>query len=129
VSVRRRALVACALAAAAVSAVAVSASSGSPAAKRATTKVTVADDYFAPTGLKVKRDDKVKWVWSDANTDTHNVVLTNEHPKKVKKSDFRSSSGAVGIEFKRKFVVPGTYGFICTYHRGQMQMTLKVKRH
>ena len=49
----------------------------------------------------------MKWVWSDANTDTHNVVLTNEHPKKVKKSDFRSSSGAVGIKFKRKFKVPG----------------------
>jgi plastocyanin len=127
--VRRRALTGCALAAAAVCAVAVPAAGGAPDAKRATTKVSVNDDYFAPTDLKVVRDSKVKWVWSEANTNTHNVVLTNLKPDKVKKGDFRSSSGAVGIKFKRKFEVPGTYGFICTYHRGEMQLTLKVKRH
>ncbi len=125
---RRRALTACALAAAAVSAVAVPASIGAPEAKRATTNVTVNDDYFAPTDVQVVKGSKVKWVWSEANTNTHDVVLTNVHPNKVKKSDFRSSSGAVGIKFKRKFDVPGKYGFICTFHRGEMQLNLKVKR-
>ena len=93
---RRRALIACALAATAVSAVAVSASSGAPEAKRATEKVTIADDYFAPGDAKIKKNSKVKWVWSDENLNTHNVVLTNDRPKGVKKGDFRSSSGAVG---------------------------------
>lgn len=125
---RRRALIACALAATAVSAVAVSASSGAPEAKRATEKVTIADDYFAPGDAKIKKNSKVKWVWSDENLNTHNVVLTNDRPKGVKKGDFRSSSGAVGLTFKRKFTVQGTYGFICTYHRGEMQFELKVKR-
>jgi plastocyanin len=94
-----------------------------------TTQITVADDYFAPTDLKIKKNDKVKWVWSDENLDTHDVVLTSEHPNKVKKKDFKSSSGAIGITFKRKFTVPGKYGFICTYHKSVMRFELNVKKH
>ena len=70
----------------------------------------------------------VKWVWDSSNTNTHNVILTSKHPKDVKASDFRSSSGAVGISFKRKFKVPGKYGFICTYHRSEMKFGLTVKK-
>lgn len=126
--VRRRTLAACALAAAAISAIAVPVSSGAPQGASKTSTVAVADDYFTPTALKIKQGSKVNWVWSDGNLDTHNVVLTNDHPKKVKRGDFRSSSGAIGLAFKRKFKVPGTYGFICTYHRSVMRMSLKVKR-
>ncbi len=46
----------------------------------------------------------------------------------MKPSDFSSSSGAVGLVFKRKFTVPGKYGFICTYHRSEMKQTLTVKK-
>ena len=105
---------------------AVSASSGADSAK--TYKVTVGDDFFAPTDLKVKKGNSVKWVWLDTNTDTHNVVLTSKHPKGVKKGDFRSSSGSVQITFKKKFKVPGTYGFVCTFHKSEMKIELKVKR-
>lgn len=126
--IRRRALIGSVLAAIAASAVAVPASSGSEEGKRATKVVTVADDYFAPTELKITKNSKVKWVWSDANTDTHNVVLTNTHPDGVKKPDFRSSSGAVGLVFGRKFEVPGKYEFVCTYHKNVMRQTLTVKR-
>lgn len=116
------------LAAIALVAVAVPASIGSEQGRRATKTVTVADDFFAPTDLKVKKKSSVKWVWDSSNTNTHNVILTSKHPKDVKASDFRSSSGAVGISFKRKFKVPGKYGFICTYHRSEMKFGLTVKK-
>jgi plastocyanin len=126
--ISRRILIGCALAAAAVSAVAVPAAVGTAKPSHKTAKVTVNDDYFAPTDLKIKKNSKVKWVWSDLNTNTHNFVLTGKRPKGVKKSDFRSSSGAVQLVFKRKFKVPGKYGFICTFHKGVMNQTLTVKK-
>lgn len=126
--IRRPALMGCGLAAIAASVVAVPASSGSEEGKRAAKVVEVADDYFAPDELKVAKQTKVKWVWSDLNTDTHNVVLTNEHPDGVKKPEYRSSSGAVGLVFQRKFKVPGKYEFVCTYHKSVMRQTLTVKR-
>lgn len=112
----------------ALCAVAVPASGGAEQSRRATEVVAVGDDYFAPTELEISKNSKVKWVWDDANTNTHNVVLTGTHPKGVKKSDYRSSSGAVGLAFKRNFTVPGKYGFICTYHRSQMKQSLKVTK-
>ncbi len=89
----RRGALAAAAAAAAV-AVAVAPASGAPAGDpahaRKTAKVTVADDYYAPTAVKIKKDNKVKWTWAGDNLDTHNVVLGKRHPNGVKKSDFSS---------------------------------------
>jgi plastocyanin len=126
--VRRGALAGCALAAIAAVAVAVPAIGGATDGKRGTPKVTVADDYFAPVDVSVKKKSKVKWVWDSDNLDTHNVVLTSKHPKGVKASGFRSSSGAIGITFAPKFKVPGKYQFICTYHKSVMRMNVKVKK-
>jgi plastocyanin len=131
--VGRRTLLGCGLAAIAATAIAAplssgAATSGTSQKASATTKVTVADDYFAPTDVTIKQGDKVQWIWAPANTDTHDVVLSSKHPKGVKAKDFRSSSGAIGLKFKRKFDVPGTYGFICTYHKTVMKVDLTVKK-
>ena len=133
---RRRSLICAAVAATAlaVAGVAVPAFGGTDA-KRSTTNVTVGDDYYAcskctgtvPVKLKVKKNAKVKWVWSSSNTDTHNVKLTGG-PKGVKPKDFTSGDYAVGAKFKRKFKVPGNYSFICTYHKSVMKMDVKVKK-
>lgn len=132
---RRLALISAAVAATALAVVAMPAFGGTEA-KRSTTNVTVGDDYFAcpkctgtvPVQLKVKKNAKVKWVWSSANSDTHNVKLTSKHPKGVKPKDFTSGDYAVGAKFKRKFKVPGTYAFICTYHKAVMKIDVKVKK-
>jgi len=131
---RARALIGAAVAATALGAAAVPALGGTQA-KRATTNVTVADDYFAcgkctgtvPVNLNVKKNDKVKWVWSDANTQTHNVKLT-KGPKGIKPKDFSSGSYAVGATFKKKFEKPGKYAFVCTYHKNVMAITVNVKK-
>ena len=132
---RRRAPIPVALAVLAASAVGAALVAGPSAATtsradhaRATTeKVKVADDYFAPDRLKIKQKDSVKWKWDPANLDTHNVVL-KQGPKKVAEKDFRSPSGSIGIRFKKRFKVAGTYDFVCTYHKSVMKMTVKVKR-
>ena len=99
-----------------------------PAGKAVIKTVTVGDDYYAPDDLKLKPGTKVRWKWDELNTDTHDVKLTDVHPKGVKPKDFRSSSGAIGVKFARKFEKPGKYGFVCTFHRSVMRMTIAVKK-
>jgi plastocyanin len=132
---RRQALICAAIAATVVTVVAMPAFGGTEA-KRSTTNVTVGDDYYScskctgtvPVKLKVKKNAKVKWVWSSANTDTHNVKLTSKHPEGVKPKDFTSGDYAVGAKFKKKFKVPGKYSFICTYHKSVMKIDVKVQK-
>lgn len=89
--------------------------------------VTVGDDYYSPVSLSIHKNARVRWKWLPINFDTHNVVLS-DGPRGVRKRDFRSSSGAIGINFIRKFTVPGKYKFVCTLHRALMQMNVTVKR-
>lgn len=129
---------------AAVGALALPAVSGadSLAAKKKTATVTVNDDDYSPTDLTIKRNTKVNFKWNAANTNPHNVVL-QKGPKGVKKGCptkgqdayspliskcNRSSTGAIGIKFKKKFDVKGDYHFICTIHPTIMQLDVKVKK-
>lgn len=129
-SLRRKGLILAAFATAATAAVvpAAGADQEPTTAKRATPVVSVEDDFFAPISVKIKQGQKVKWVWSDLNLDTHNVALTGQKPKKVKKSDFKSGSAAISYTYSPKFKVPGKYGFVCTFHRSVMTMTVDVKK-
>jgi plastocyanin len=103
---------------------------GAPAesAKRATQVVTVADDYYAPDTVKVKKGKKVKWVWDDFNGNPHNVRLTDTRPKGVKKDDFKSPTATVNQTFAAKFKKVGKYGFKCSIHPTVMKMTVKAKK-
>lgn len=96
--------------------------------ERATKTVQVGDDYFTPTSLKIARKGKVQWRWASTNLNTHNVELTNKHPDGVDPDDYKSVSGSTGVDFKRRFKVPGRYGFVCTFHRSVMRLELKVKK-
>jgi plastocyanin len=94
--------------------------------KRATTTVSVEDDFFSPDRVEIKKRSKVKWVWSEFNGNTHNVVL-KKSPKGIKKGDFKSRSAATNYTFKRKFKRAGKYHFVCTFHQG-MEMDVAVKK-
>ena len=93
--------------------------------KAKTYKTKVLDDYYTPTELKIKVGDKIKYKWGE-NGNPHNVTLESG-PKKVKKKDFTSATGAIGIKFNPVFKKKGTYKFICTVHPGTMNQTVKVK--
>ncbi len=124
---RRRAAAAgiAALGCAAVVPVATSAAASQP--KVVTKKVSVGDDFFKPTKLTINKKSAINFVWNKSNFDSHNVTLI-KGPKGVKHSKFTSITGTIGIHFKRQFLTPGTYHFICTIHPGTMNLTLIVKK-
>ncbi|HEY2771471.1 MAG TPA: plastocyanin/azurin family copper-binding protein [Solirubrobacteraceae bacterium] len=117
-----------AVAAAAVVAVPVTAGATSAHGAKATAKhITVADDYFSKSNLKIKKGGAVNFVWSPQNFESHNVTLV-KGPKGVKHGQFTSVTGSTGIRFKRTFKKPGVYHFICTIHPGTMILTLTVSK-
>ncbi|MGB0121337.1 MAG: plastocyanin/azurin family copper-binding protein [Solirubrobacterales bacterium] len=86
--------------------------------------IDVRDKYFSPNVVDLKVNDSILWVWNDVNKDAHNVNLVDA-PSGVRHLDFSTpSSPSVGFSFKRKFVVPGTYDFVCSIHH---LMTMQVK--
>jgi plastocyanin len=90
--------------------------------------VKVADDYFAPVRVRIRRGRRVRWFWSRQNFDSHNVRLTRVHPRGVRRRRFRSVTGTFGIRFIRRFWKPGVYRFVCTIHPAVMRMTVRVRR-
>ena len=93
---------------------------GAAAKKRAVKNVKVADNFFAPKRLTVKRGTTIRWRWSNANADTHDVFL-RKAPKGVRR--FSSPPAATFFSYKRKLRKPGVYKMICTFHQG---MTMRV---
>ena len=62
-------------------------STGKEPSKSKVKTITVADDYFSLTRLTVKKGQKIKWVWSRQNFDSHNVTLVSG-PKGVSHQKF-----------------------------------------
>ena len=94
--------------------------------KPAVTKIGVDDNFFTKKTLTIKKGDKVNFVWSNQNFNTHNVTL-HSGPKGVSKSKYTSIDGARGIHFEQAYTVPGTYHFVCTIHP-DMTITVTVKK-
>jgi plastocyanin len=90
-------------------------------------KVKVADDFYSPTKMTIKVGDKVNFVWSPTNVDTHNVTLVSG-PKGVKKKQFTSLDGSTSFHFQKTFTVAGKYHFLCTIHPSMMNFYLTVKK-
>lgn len=92
-------------------------------------EVTVADFYFSPEKLTIKKGQTVKWVWAEGNTYPHDVHLKSG-PKGLKeKSSYSTKTTAVtDAEFEKTFTMPGTYKYICTIHPTMMHMTIIVKK-
>jgi plastocyanin len=90
-------------------------------------KVKVADDFYSPTKMTIKVGDKVNFVWSATNNDTHNVTLVSG-PKGVSKKQFTSLDASTSFHFERTFTVAGKYHFLCTIHPTMMNFYLTVKK-
>ena len=100
-----------------------------PPKKSKPKEVTVADFYFSPEKLTIKKGQSVKWVWAESNTYPHDVHLKSG-PKGLKnKASYSTKTTAVSdAEFEKQFTVPGTYKYICTIHPTMMHMTIIVKK-
>lgn len=92
-------------------------------------EVTVADFYFSPEKLTIKKGQSVKWVWAEGNTYPHDVHLKSG-PKGLKgKASYSTKTTAVtDAEFEKEFTMAGTYKYICTIHPTMMHMTIIVKK-
>jgi plastocyanin len=129
-TIKRKGPIAAVVAAVVCGAVIVPISSGATTAGQARVvvkKISVADDVFTPTKLTIKKGNQINFVWQDTNYETHNVTL-RKGPQGVKRSMFTSINAVAGIHFKRTFLTPGTYRFVCTIHPGTMNLTVVVKR-
>jgi plastocyanin len=86
--------------------------------------VEVADNYYLPAKLSVKKGTAVTWNWpADIAIDVHDVKL-RVAPKGVRK--WQSEPASSGYRYKRTFKQPGTYKIVCTLHE-EMTMTIKVR--
>jgi plastocyanin len=91
--------------------------------------VSVADFYFGPDTVTVKKGGSIKWVWAPTNVEPHDVHLKSGPKSLKKKSTYSTKTTAVtNATFKKTFETPGTYKFICTIHPTKMKMTVTVKK-
>ncbi len=88
-------------------------------------RVRIGDDFFAPRRVAVERCARVKWRWLPGNLHVHDVTL-RKAPPKVRKRNFKSGTGSIGLRFSRRLKRPGTYRFVCSVHRTVMKLTIVV---
>jgi plastocyanin len=87
--------------------------------------VEVADNYYLPDRMTVKKGTTVTWKWpDDIAIDVHDVKLKSA-PDGVRK--WQSEPASSGYRFKRTLRKPGRYRIICTLHE-EMTMRITVKR-
>jgi plastocyanin len=91
------------------------------AAGRATKTVQVADDFFDPKRVKIRKRDKIAFDWVGVNE--HSVTKT-KGPGPFFDSGTKSGSGVL---YTRRFKKAGDYRLICTVHP-DMTMKVEVKR-
>jgi len=92
-------------------------------------KVTVADFYFGPSAVTIKKGGSIKWVWSSLNAYPHDVHLKSGPKGLKKKGSYSTKTTAVtAARFEKRFETAGTYKYICTIHPTEMKMTVTVKK-
>lgn len=91
--------------------------------------VTVADFYYGPDAVTLKKGGSIVWKWSPANSQPHDVHLKSG-PKGLKsKGSYSTKTTAVtNAQFKKSFDTVGSYKYICTIHPTEMKMTVTVKK-
>jgi plastocyanin len=89
-----------------------------PAQAASSKTVSVKNNAFSPTSLKIKKGTKVTWKWTQGGV-PHNVTPTSG-------GKGSSTSSKKGFTYSKTFTKAGTYKFRCTIHPSQMNITVKV---
>ncbi len=100
--------------------------------KASTQIVRIADNYYyaaknhtAPFNVKIHSGDSVKWMWPSDVGDTHDVNL-GSGPRGQKA--WASPAFAARADYKRTFKTPGVYQLYCSFHTGEMVMSVTVTK-
>ena len=91
------------------------------AAKIATKRVVVMDNFFEPRYVEIERGDRVVWAWKGDNS--HNVTFTKVPKTASKKGADTRREG----RWSRRFRKRGFYKYVCTIHSG-MRGSIEVVR-
>jgi plastocyanin len=91
------------------------------ASKKKQKKVRVMDNFFDARSVTLRQRSKVTFVWKGTNR--HNVRFT----KVPKGANRKGSKTRREGRWRRKFVKPGVYRYVCTLFSG-MRGTITVKR-
>jgi plastocyanin len=81
----------------------------------ATNAVSVSDDQFAPSAIRVAPGTTVTWTWAQGSSE-HNVTF----------QDAASQTQGAGSTYSRAFQTAGTFTYHCTRHSG-MSGTVTVQ--
>jgi plastocyanin len=87
-------------------------------ARAAVSNVTVGDNFFQPTTVRINPGDQVSWSWQ--GSDTHNVVTTSGQTER-----FRSPLMASG-SFSHTFPDRGRFTYLCEVHPSDMRGVVEV---
>lgn len=93
--------------------------------KRYYKSVAIGDNFYAPAKLTVKPNTKVTWRWPTVVGDTHDVRFYRG-PKGV--PHYQSEPAAADYSYGKLLTKLGTYKIICTFHEGEMQQTIVVRK-
>ena len=80
---------------------------GGPPTPTATNAVTVSDNQFAPSAIRVAPGTTVTWTWAQGSS-VHNVTFEGG----------ASNNLANGATFSHTFPTAGTFTYQCTLHPG-----------
>ena len=80
--------------------------------------VTIGDDFFKETTVKIQPGDSVKWTWT--GSDTHTVTANPDQTEKFGSKE--QSSGT----FSRTFAKAGRFGYHCEIHPTEMRAVVEV---
>jgi len=84
--------------------------------------VRVADTFFAPDSLTIRKGTLVRFNW--VGVMSHDVTKSSGPGRFFQSGPPQAGEGVL---YKRRFSKPGKYRLICTVHKG-MDMNLRVKR-
>ena len=87
--------------------------------------VKVGDNFYAPLRVVVKPYTKVTWRWPVEVGDTHDVRF-QRGPRGV--PHYQSEPAAADYRYAKLLIKLGTYRIVCTFHLGEMQQTIIVRR-
>lgn len=73
-----------------------------------TNQITISDNVFSPSSIKVAPNTDVKWTWAQGAS-VHNVTISDG-------SGSGDKSG--GDSFTKTFATAGTFDYRCTIHLG-----------
>jgi plastocyanin len=100
-----------------------------PATVSRTVSVTVADSYYAPSKLTIRRGTLLRWIWSPRNHKFHDVHLLSGPRGLSARGSYSTRKRFVrNAVFKKAFSTLGRYEFFCSVHPRKMRLSLTVSK-